>query len=187
MRSFGLLLVSLLIQACTTSPTTINQLQFVGSHNSYKLAMDEATFAVLAKRNLEAANSLEYWHIPLEEQLDVGLRKLELDIFYADDGSFVVGHVQKIDMNSSCVLLVDCFTEVLTWSSQHPEHIPVWISFNTKDQTIEGLPIPRLFTAKAFEDLDRTIIKEFEGRIIWPREVSEFSWPKIKDSRMLLQ
>jgi hypothetical protein len=57
----------------------------------------------LMKVNPEVMESLEYEHIPLAEQLDLGIRKLELDVFYVSkEEQFLVGHVQQIDMNSNC-------------------------------------------------------------------------------------
>ena len=40
----------------------------------------------LSKVNPAASQSLEYAHIPLEEQLDLGLRNLELDVFHDPEG-----------------------------------------------------------------------------------------------------
>ena len=63
----------------------INHLQFVGSHNSYKKAMPDGFVKQLMRVNPEVMESLEYEHIPLAEQLDLGIRKLELDVFYVAD------------------------------------------------------------------------------------------------------
>ena len=55
----------------------INHIQFVGSHNSYKQAMPDGFVKQLMKVNPEVMESLEYEHIPLADQLDLGIRKLE--------------------------------------------------------------------------------------------------------------
>ena len=60
----------------------INQLQFIGSHNSYKQAMSAEHMAALQARNPAAAAALDYAHPPLEQQLDLGLRVLEIDVFF---------------------------------------------------------------------------------------------------------
>ena len=44
-------------------------------------------FVALKESNRPLAESLEYWHVPLQAQLGLGLRKLELDVFYDPDGS----------------------------------------------------------------------------------------------------
>ncbi|HVR29668.1 MAG TPA: phosphatidylinositol-specific phospholipase C1-like protein [Thermoanaerobaculia bacterium] len=68
-------------------PLRLNDLQVVGSHNSYKQAIDPALFALLLeRRSPERIRPLEYGHPSLTEQLDRGLRKLELDVFHDPEG-----------------------------------------------------------------------------------------------------
>jgi hypothetical protein len=57
----------------------INQLQSVGTHNSYKIAIPEVEMAVIRERNANAALTLDYSHETLAAQLDKGARQLELD------------------------------------------------------------------------------------------------------------
>ncbi len=64
----------------------LNQIQVIGSHNSYKSQMAPELLEYLSKVNPAAAQSLEYAHIPLESQLDLGLRNLELDVFHDPEG-----------------------------------------------------------------------------------------------------
>lgn len=64
----------------------LNQIQVIGSHNSYKSQMAPELLEYLAKVNPSASKSLEYAHIPLEAQLDLGLRNLELDVFHDPEG-----------------------------------------------------------------------------------------------------
>lgn len=170
----------------SASELRINQIQFVGSHNSYKLAMSSEHFQALRERNPKAALSLEYHHPPLTKQLNMGLRKLELDIF--NTTNFTVGHVQEIDMNSSCSPLADCFTEIITWSNANSTHEPIWVSFNAKDAKIPGLPDPTPFDVDAFNRLDQQIEQYFASRLIRPRDVKRKSdntpiWPYLHDSR----
>src|SRR5262245_15484844 len=64
----------------------INQVQVLGSHNSYKKAIDPALWQILSKRDAGRYSSLEYWHASFSEQLDLGLRKLEIDVVYDPKG-----------------------------------------------------------------------------------------------------
>lgn len=133
----------------------INQIQFVGSHNGYKQVMSESYRTLLACSDEDAANALEYVRIPLSQQLDLGLRKLELDVFYQpQSGEFPVGHIRLIDMNSHCATLRLCLEQLVRWSLAHPDHQPIWISFNAKDQAIDWLPQPTPVDADAFDALD---------------------------------
>ena len=162
----------------------INQIQFVGSHNSYKMAMPDGFVKQLLKLNPKIVEALEYEHRPIAEQLDLGMRKLELDVFYvADENQFLVGHVQQIDMNSNCGTLRICLKQVSEWSKNNPSHAPVWIGFNAKDEKILGLPDPEAFTPAAFALMD-SIIEEVVGdQLIRPIQVAGLNWPLLSEAR----
>ncbi|TXD77582.1 phosphatidylinositol-specific phospholipase C1-like protein [Algoriphagus ratkowskyi] len=83
-----LLIAFCLITSLTVSAQNLklNQTQVIGSHNSYKSQIAPELLAFLTKVNPAAAQSLEYSHIPLESQLDLGLRNLELDVFHDPEG-----------------------------------------------------------------------------------------------------
>lgn len=59
----------------------MNQIQMVGTHNSYHAGLSPAEMAVLRKANPAASESLAYRHPPIKSQLDAGVRQLELDVF----------------------------------------------------------------------------------------------------------
>ena len=61
----------------------MNQIQLVGTHNSYHSGLAPGEMAVLRKENPRTAESLAYKHPRIEAQLDSGVRQLELDV-YAD-------------------------------------------------------------------------------------------------------
>lgn len=61
-------------------PLKMNEIQVIGSHNSYKIAIEAPILAYLNTMNPAISQSLEYEHIPMSEQLDLGLRNLELDV-----------------------------------------------------------------------------------------------------------
>lgn len=63
-----------------------NEIQVLGSHNSYKEAVDSSLMSIITQIDPEFAASIDYSHISLTEQLDLGLRKLELDIFHDPNG-----------------------------------------------------------------------------------------------------
>ena len=64
----------------------MNQLQVLGSHNSYKQAIDPSLRKLLRRAMGDRLNGLEYSHLSLEEQLDLGLRSLELDVVNDPEG-----------------------------------------------------------------------------------------------------
>lgn len=63
----------------------INQIQVLASHNSYKPQIEPALMEILIEEDSNAF-ALDYRHIGLSEQLDMGLRKLEIDILYDPQG-----------------------------------------------------------------------------------------------------
>src|SRR5687767_7831321 len=64
----------------------INQIQVLGSHNSYKLAIDPSLLQILRESEGNRMQSLEYSHRPMEDQLDLGLRSLEIDVLHDPEG-----------------------------------------------------------------------------------------------------
>ena len=66
-----------------TSQLRINQLQYIGSHNSYHAGLAPGEAAVFKKLDPATFAILDYAHPPLTRQLDAGVRQIELDI-YAD-------------------------------------------------------------------------------------------------------
>lgn len=140
----------------------LNDLQSIGSHNSYKLAIPQNELAMIAEVNPRAAVTLDYSHIELSDQLDLGLRQIELDILYDPQGGryadpllprlaqqqgstqvfnnegleapgFKVLHAQDIDVRSSCATWVSCLSLIKRWSDENPQHIPLLIMFNAKE------------------------------------------------------
>lgn len=64
----------------------LNQIQVIGSHNSYKSGIEAGVLALIAQVIPAQAKALDYRHISLTEQLDLGLRNLEFDVFHDPAG-----------------------------------------------------------------------------------------------------
>jgi hypothetical protein len=176
-------------------PIRINDLTTVGTHNSYKLAMPAERMAKLRAADAQSANSLDYAHRSLVEQLDAGARQLELDIWYDPDGGlyadgatdpamqrpgFKVQHMAGFDNRSSCAALVQCLTIIRSWSDAHPGHIPILLMFNTNDngRFIKGEP----YTEKAYDALDAEIRSVLApGKLIVPDAV-QARYPTLRDA-----
>ncbi|MEM9667555.1 MAG: phosphatidylinositol-specific phospholipase C1-like protein [Pseudomonadota bacterium] len=144
----------------------LNDVQSIGSHNSYKLAIPDAELDLIRLQSPELADSLDYSHLTLTEQLDLGMRQLELDVFHDPEGGrfanpllprlvaaqgseetfdasdhdqpgLKVMHVQDVDQRSNCVLFTGCLEEIKAWSEANPKHTPIFILINTKQAQIE--------------------------------------------------
>jgi len=165
----------------------LNEIQLIGSHNSYKQAIDPALFSFLSKRDSASMSKIDYDHIPLSQQLDMGLLNLEIDV-YADptggkyshplglaivkgqpsfdtayvmkEAGFKVFHIPDIDFRSSCLTFKMCLKELKDWSEKHPDHYPVIITMNAKEEGLgrQGFTAPQKFTASTYDSLDQEII-----------------------------
>jgi hypothetical protein len=140
----------------------MNDLQAVGSHNSYKQAIPVPELALIAAYNEQSARSLDYSHLSLTTQLEMGMRQIELDILYDPEGGryadpllprqaarsygalpydasamhvpgFKVLHAQDIDVRSNCATWIRCLQEIKDWSDANPSHVPILIMFNAKE------------------------------------------------------
>lgn len=205
----------------------LNQIQVIGSHNSFKRAIDPKLYDLMITA-VPKAKGLDYAHPPLKDQLNLGLRNLELDIYHDPEGGkyakplglamvrlaghepqpfdpfgkmnapgFKVLHVQDIDFRSSCLTLADALAEIHRWSDSHPRHLPVMITFNVKDSTIElpGAVEPLKFDREAFAALDSTLISGLgKHKLIVPDDVRGehptleaavlgSNWPTLADAR----
>jgi hypothetical protein len=172
----------------------LNDIQVIGSHNSYKIGIEKPMLDYLKAKNA-ALSSLEYEHIPLTDQLNLGLRSLELDVFHDPDGGhhsnpggldivrasgntplpfdeeeklkapgLKVFHVQEIDFRSHQLLFKDALMDLKKWSDKNKGHTPIIITMNTKDAKIPQTRDPLVFDAEALKNLDDEI------RAIIPQE-----------------
>ena len=183
--------------AARPAPLKANDIVAVGTHNSYKQAMPAATMATLRALSTAIADSLDYAHRPLTEQLDAGARQLEIDVNYDPDGGyyakgsndpallrpgFKVLHIPAIDNASSCVLLTECLTIIRRWSDAHPGHVPILLLFNAKDEqyAARGGIDARPFDAAAWDALDAEIRSVMPpDKLIVPDDV-QGSYPDLR-------
>jgi hypothetical protein len=148
--------------AVAAAPLAMNDIQVVGSHNSYKAQIPAAVMAKIRAAEPKLAEGLDYYHLPLARQLDAGVRQLEIDIFADPTGGryanpkgeewvraagahsgfdraamlkpgYKVFHVPDVDYLSGCVTLVRCLREIDSWSRAHPRHLPIMITINAAD------------------------------------------------------
>ena len=85
-RTLCLLAASGLCLAQSANDARMNQIRILGTHNSYKQAINPPLLKLLRERIGNRIEGLEYSHRPIEEQLDRGLRGLEIDVVYDPQG-----------------------------------------------------------------------------------------------------
>lgn len=91
----GAMAVSQSESAAQDKVVRLNQIQVIGSHNSYHAGFAPSERKFLEMKNPQALHGLDYHHAPLADQLSGGVRQIELDIF-ADPAGGRFAH-PKID------------------------------------------------------------------------------------------
>ncbi|UTW54749.1 phosphatidylinositol-specific phospholipase C1-like protein [Kordiimonas sp. SCSIO 12610] len=194
-------------------PLKLNDIQAVGSHNSYKQSVPHVEMALIRQSSEDAAKALDYSHLPLSDQLDLGMRQLEIDIYYDPNGGlysdpllpritsllpgakeydatklaspgYKVMHAQDVDPRSSCLLFIECLTQIRNWSINRPDHAPILILLNTKDSKLDipGTVVPLKFTEEAFDDLDRETLEVFSHNDLITPDHVRGSYPTLREA-----
>jgi hypothetical protein len=144
-----------------TGSVRLNELQAIGTHNSYKRETSEAEQAeydeIIATPG-DYDQFLAYSHATIPNQFGrQNVRGLELDLFGDPAGGLYVEplvrkrlglgplpdpawrepgvkvlHIVDFDYETTCVLLVTCLEEVDTWSDANPNHVPLTILLELK-------------------------------------------------------
>ena len=139
----------------------LNQIQVMGTHNSFHVAATGKEHQLLVALNAEQASQRTYSHPKLTTQVTTEkIRQIELDVFadahgglyaspslrrqaglspYVDEvpamakpGTKVL-HEQDVDYHSICPVFTDCLKEIKRWSDANPEHVPFAIDIQFKD------------------------------------------------------
>jgi hypothetical protein len=146
----------------------INQLQSIGTHNSYHIALPKAQLDKLGRINRSWQDSLNYTHRSLTGQLEnLGIRHFELDLFADPKGGhllkkgglsllgltaaqpaefrkvmqvpgFKVLHEPSVDFLSTTPSLISALKEIRAWSVKNPDHPPLFVLLEMKDKS----PVP---------------------------------------------
>jgi hypothetical protein len=155
-RLLAALVVALVAASCSSGPSDrsatttsrsapairLNQIQVIGSHNSYHVEPPPERLRGFIQA-VPSAIELAYTHEPLAEQFSSqGVRQIELDVFADPDGTlwrplgtpgFKVFHIEQVDEGSRCETFVSCLEQVKAWSDAHPAHVPIAILLEVKD------------------------------------------------------
>jgi hypothetical protein len=73
------------------SALKLNQIQIIGTHNSYHAGIAPSESKLWEANYAEAYKGLDYRHQPLAQQFDSGIRQIELDV-YADSKGGLYAH-----------------------------------------------------------------------------------------------
>ena len=189
----------------------LNDLVTVGTHNSYKAEPPDAVLALIRAVAPGRADEIDYGHRPLSEQLDAGVRQLEIDVYNDPEGGrfldpvglraagvaldparraalaepgFKVMHVQDVDVFSVCATLRACLGIVRRWSLAHPDHAPILLMFNAKTDPspAPGGVAALPFDAAAFYALDREVRAVFPPQALITPDDVQGAYPTLRDA-----
>ena len=184
-----------------TDEVRLNQVQVIGTHNSYHVAQPKSVLDEIAKRSQQLADSLDYTHRPLPEQFGrLGVRQIELDLFADPVGGLYakpamlgtvpdavpienptamqqpglkVLHVQDIDYRTTTPTLVIALQQIRDWLRENPDSYPITVMLELKQSSIgPEFTQPKSFTAEQLDSIDREILSVFKPEeIIKPDDV----------------
>ncbi len=207
------LAASLLTPPAAAAELKLNQVQMVGTAESYKLAPSREMLSLIRMGGKKDVQALDFGLPPIAVQLDAGAQALSFDIVNDPDGGlfknpagasmagelltpeyvsamsqpgFKVMHVPDVDFNSSCLTLKACFSEIAAWRKTHPGHAPLVIVLHgiEKKTPIPGGTKPLAFDADAVSALDKQIASSFpKASILTPASVKAGVWPTLAQSR----
>ncbi|MAI37011.1 Ca2+-dependent phosphoinositide-specific phospholipase C [Alteromonas sp.] len=199
MRRF-LLFLSLVFSALSCAKS-LDQYQIIGSHNSYKKALPTEAEQFLAGTSPELLEKISYSHASLLEQLNLGIRQIEIDVVNDPNGhqydtpeietlsnsnwfskserqilaepGFKVLHIPHIDVMTHCSTLHLCARQLLHWSEANPDHFPITVLVNAKESQPPFLrqAPPPVFSTSDYERLDKEIVHLFETKLVTPDRV----------------
>lgn len=73
-------------QAAQDKIVHLNQIQVIGSHNSYHAGFAPSERKYLEMKSPKTLRGLDYHHAPLADQLSGGVRQIEIDVFADPEG-----------------------------------------------------------------------------------------------------
>lgn len=212
----------------------INQLQYLGSHNSYRIKTDQEILDfLLGIANLLPVEynpvELDYTHLPLKQQFtQYGIRQIEIDLFLDQSGGLYyyrkgnafydkeeasgipellepgikVLHIADVDFNSHQLTFIQNLEEIKSWSTNYPEHLPIYILLELSEKTVNsalpnvGFAVPESWSSEAaLLSIESEILSVFSREdLITPDDVRgnyaslheavlNHNWPSIDESR----
>ena len=168
-------------QTKPTKPISFNNYQWIATHNSYHIAPPAQMRELIDNFSPGDGAALDYTFAPLSEQLDAGVRGLELDLYndptgglYSDafalkfaanksenqevlkQPGFKILHSPDFDVLTTVPTLRLALRQLRAWSGAHPDHAPVLVQLELKTDS---------FSATKPPDFDDAALRNLEGEI----------------------
>lgn len=162
---------------------TWDRVQSIATHNSYVTAPNLVQNTVLDLVRPGEAAPLAYSHDPLWEQLEQGVRSIELDLRVHSDGSLRLTHVPLLANGSTAPDFVLALDELALWSSSHPGHLPITVLIEFKSDFAYLDPSLVAWSSDTLSQVDTAIIDGLGDRVLRPAELDGDTWPLVRDIR----
>ena len=156
----------------------LNEIAILGTHNSYqRLATAETRFAMniidtITFKKL-GLNTFDFEMDTLTEQLEMGVRNVEIDIETLDKDNkieFKVTHNSFVDNASSAYDFTKALQEIKMWSDNNPRHIPVIIIVEPKSFVIEINGMKK-FSLEYAKELDKIVGDTLGDSLLTPENM----------------
>jgi hypothetical protein len=174
----------------------LDQIQVIGTHNSYHLP---------PRSNLAATDLTNIAQAPLDVQLEVqNVRSFELDAY--NGPNFDVFHGLITDDKSTCPTMGSCLDVIDEWSRHHRKHVPILILLEPKQlptstnvgvqraiDTVAAAKGYKNWDAAGFNRLDKLVRTTFGKHLLTPDDVRgdyktlreavlDRGWPSLRKS-----
>ncbi len=165
------------IEEAISEGVKINEISVIGTHNSYQtLATPQKRFLEKVRNVLSGGEKGRKRDFEMEtytEQLEKGIRNLEIDVITVDDGrdvSFVVEHNPVTDNASSAYDFAKGLEEIVLWSDNNPGHLPVYLLIEPKSD-VPAISNKKNFTAEYARRIDIILSDILGERMMTPAQV----------------
>jgi hypothetical protein len=142
------------------------------------LRYDELVFAT-------THNSYSPGRGPIVQQLDEGVRGLELDVNRSSAGLYELGHsgpgnaVDHGGANPDSNDLADWLDVIARWSADHTRHAPITIVLDAKQALTDGAS----FALGNPAAMNAALRAAFGSRLLTPVELGARGWPRLRELR----
>ena len=187
------------LEAELESGLKFNEISFLATHNSYQSPAVEETFKLYSSLENVSFGAFKgevasFWSETLTNQLNSGIRSLEMDIEVFDrDGeiSFTCMHSPYLEMATSCYDFAIAMKEIAMWSDNNPNHLPVTIIIEPKSFFIP-LKDMKAFGIGYADDFDAMLRETLGDKLFTPADMlgdyesfgamrADDGWCEVKD------
>ena len=161
------------VEAAIGQGARLNDIRFVGTHNSYKAynpSAEKLMRRLIAPLRFAEGGEWSYGREPLSAQFDKGIRSIELDVMREKDG-FRCAHIPLVDFACVCPDFSLALKEIALWSDAHPGHLPITVLIEAKETFLSGGMGFHRFTLEDVLLLEETVAEALGERLYTPADM----------------